>query len=129
MHRKLAAVLVSLAILLVVAGTAYAAYLFLTTSGTLDVSEAIAITPPAFTLTAMPGETVSQQFTVSNAASAPLTVSLAETVVPSPTDVTITLPRNITVPATGSVVVDMVIEVATDAAPGTYTISINWSRE
>ncbi len=120
-------------LVLLLATTALAAFLVISISGTLTVTEAISVTPESFTATLYPNETHVETFTVSNAGSVDIDVTPAVTITPAGTDITTSFlglsQDTLTVPGSGSATFDLELVVAADADPSvSYTISVDIAR-
>ncbi len=87
--RHLPKPILVLLILLLLSGTAYAAYLITTITGEVKVEEAITVKPVSFTMTLYPGESKSQEIELTNDSSVDIAVSLEVTASPGGLMVTV----------------------------------------
>lgn len=122
--------LVTTLILILAAGGVYA-YKALTAEVTLTVEECLSfVGDSTFTVSLYPLESETVEITVANASSFDLDVDLLSTIIPDPgaKGLTVTIPKTITVPATGQEVVSVVIEAGKSAEPIAYAITIDFER-
>jgi len=122
-----------LSVLLVTAllcGVVYA-YRALTSIGQVEVQEALSfVGESTFDVSLFPQESQSAQLTIANASSVAMDVDLLSEVIPDPgaKGLTVDIPAKITVPATGQIVVDIVITAGKSAEPQVYSVSIFFDR-
>lgn len=122
-----------LSVLLVTAllcGVVYA-YRALTSIGQVEVQEALSfVGESTFDVSLFPQESQSAQLTIANASSVAMDVDLLSEVIPDPgaKGLTVDIPAKITVPATGQIVVDIVITAGKSAEPQLYSVSIFFDR-
>ncbi len=107
---------------------AFAAYTILTMTGQVTVQESITVTPTTFTASMYPGESYTQSLTLSNASSVAVDVSFTSSISPVTTEVTLTAPNKVTVPATGSATAQVSVVASKSAAPGAYVVSVGVAR-
>ena len=120
---------VTLLVIAVVGGAAYA-YKILTVTGEVTVKEAISVVgDTTFSFSLYPQESASKQFTLANASSINLDVSLNYTCIPDPgNNISVTLPNKVSVPATGQANFTVQATASKSAEPKGYSISISIER-
>ena len=121
--------LVTVLVIAVVGGAAYA-YKILTITGEVTVKEAISVVgDTTFSFSLYPQESASKQFTLANASSISLDVSLNYTCTPAPgNNISVTLPNKVSVPATGQANFTVQVTASKSAEPKSYSISIDIER-
>lgn len=115
-------------ILTVVAlSSVYALHVWWTINISVSVTEPLSISPTADqALDLYPGESQDIVYTISNAASVDIPVTLQ---VNAPTEVDVsTSPNNIVAPAGGSIDVTVTVSLSKSVAPGNYAISVDCQR-
>lgn len=123
--RHLPKPILVLLILLLLSGTAYAAYLITTITGEVKVEEAITVSPVSFTMTLYPGESKSQEIELTNASSVAIAVSLNVTVTGG---LDVIVPDSITVKKDKTETFEIEVRAPLDIEPGTYTIKVEVRR-
>lgn len=105
------------------------AYTVLTVQGTVNVDEAISVTPNPFTVPLFPNETFVQTIQLSNAGSEDILVFLSSTVSgPTKTKLTVTHSSQENVAGNGIVSVDVTVVADADIEPGAYLIALDVER-
>ncbi len=127
-HRIFGIPLLTALIVVALPLVAFAAYTILTMTGQVTVQESITVTPTMFTASMYPGESYTQALTLSNASSVAVDVSFTSIISPVTTEVTLTAPNKVTVPATGSATAQVSVVASKSAAPGAYSVSIGLTR-
>lgn len=113
---------------------AAAAYTIVTMLGTYTVTEPIGVSPSSWNIGSpgsefYAGETNITPVTLTNSGTQDIDITMIETITgPSPLELTVTFPKNITVSGGGSAVVNVSVEATQSIVPGEYTISVATSR-
>jgi len=121
--------LVTVILLTMVAGGAYA-YTALTATVEVTVIECLTwVGDSSFTVQMYPQEEVAQQFTLANASSLDMQVDILSTVTPDPgSDITVTVPKSVTIPASGQQTFDITVSASKQAPPVAFTVSLSVDR-
>ena len=111
--------------LMAIAGGAYA-YTVLHVTVDVEVQEPITLVgPDTVQVSLYPQESRTVTFTLANASGIGMQVDILITVIPDPgSDLTITVPNKVTVPALGQIPFDVVVEAKKSAAPVNYVITV-----
>ncbi len=123
-------ILVTMLFLMLTAGGVYA-YIALTATGQITVQECLSfVGGNTFSLTIYPQQTKTAQVTIANASPINMEVDLSYIVVPDPgtKGLTVTIPKKITVPASGQLAVTITVSASKSVEPGVYDVSINFVR-
>ena len=121
-------ILATLLLLLIVGAGAYA-YVALTSTGEVTIDECLSfVGSNTFSVSMYPQGTEVVQLTIANASPDDIAIDLISTITPELKGITIDIPKKLTVPAVGQVVVDITISAGKSAAPQTYVISIEVDR-
>lgn len=123
-------VLVTILILAIIGGGVYA-YVALTATGDVTVVEALSwVGSNTFSVNLYPQESVIESLTLANASSVDLTVDFISVVTPDPgpKGLTVSVPNNLNVPATGQASFDITITAGKSAEPQAYTVEIQVDR-
>jgi len=99
----------------------------------LTVGEPLSVSPETVTLSLYAGESDTETYTISNAASVTINVVVIASVTAFPTggsaaDVTLNYPSNQAVDAFSDATFDLEISIAQGAVAGSYTIEVTVSR-
>lgn len=118
-------------LILFLVGGGTGAYVALTATGDIGLDECLSfVGDSTFSVTLYPQESVTESLTVANASSFDMVADLLSTVIPDPgpKGITVDIPPNITVPATGEITFDITITADKKAEPGTYDVTIQVDR-
>ena len=132
--RVLGIPILALVVILMVPLAIAMAYTIVTIIGTYQVTEPVTVSPSSWTVGApgnlfYAGETSTKNVTLSNAASVPIEVDLAETITgPTPDKLTVTFTKKLIVPATGTLIATVIIQASKSITPGEYIVSISVVR-
>ena len=107
---------------------ALAAYTILTITGNVTVKEPVTVSPATFEAEFYAGETYTKALTLTNSSSVAMDVSFTSSISPVTTEVSLTAPNKVTVPATGSATAQVSVIASKSAAPGAYVVSIGLTR-
>jgi len=121
-------ILVTVLILLLAGGGVWA-YKALTSTGEVTIDECLSfVGSNTFSVSMYPQGAEVVQLTIANASPDDIAIDLISTITPELKGITIDIPKKLTVPAEGQVVVDITISASKSAAPQTYVISIEVDR-
>ena len=121
-------ILVTVLILLLAGGGVWA-YKALTSTGEVTIDECLSfIGSNTFSVSMYPQGTEVVNLTIANASPDDIDIDLISEIIPDLKGITIDIPKKLTVPAEGQVVVDITISAGKSAAPQTYVISIEVDR-
>lgn len=131
MGNKLLRALLSVLLVSAVLYGAVYAYVALTSTGEVTVREPLSwVGSNTFSVSLYPQESVSATLTLANASSSSLSVDFITTVTPNPGSkgMSISVPNNLTVPATGQASFVVTVTAGKSAEPGTYSVTIEVDR-
>lgn len=104
-------------------------YSIMTINGTATGVEGIEADKLSFSLSFYPNETKTEVITFTNLGSADIDIDLDELVSgPDPRTITVTVPKNLTVPANGTNTADIEMTAKNNLEPGEYNIDIAVTR-
>jgi len=119
------------ALILVVVGGGVWAYTALTASIEVTVEECLSfVGSSTFSVSLYPQESETVSLTIANASSVDMDIDLVSNITPDPRakGLTVDIPNKITVPASGQVVVDIVMTAGKSVEPGAYSITMEIVR-
>ncbi len=120
--------LVTIAAVAVVAGGVLA-YQALTGTGTVTVKENLSwVGSNTFTVNLYPQESVVETLTLANASGVAMDIDVTSEVLPAPDGITVTIPKNLTIPANGQLPFNIEIATSKSAVPQAYTITFGIVR-
>ncbi len=118
-------------IFLLLVGIGALAFVAITATGDITVEENLSfVGESTFSVALYPQESETAQLTIANASTIAMIVDLLATIIPDPGNkgLSVEVPNNVTVPASGQVTVDIVITAGKSAEAGVYSITIEIDR-
>ena len=129
MKRNFVRWLLGTLVLLLIVGLGAAAYVALTSTGEVTIDECLSfVGDNTFSVSMYPQGEEIVQLTIANASPDDIGIDLISEIIPDLKGITIDIPKNLTVPAVGQVVVDIAISASKSASPETYSITIQVDR-
>jgi len=129
MKRNFVRWLLGTLVLLLIIGVGAAAYVALTSTGEVTIDECLSfVGDNIFSVSMYPQGEEIVQLIIANASPDDIAIDLISEIIPDLKGITIDIPKNLTVPAEGQVIVDITISAGKSASPETYSITIQVDR-
>jgi len=129
MKRNFVRWLLGTLVLLLIIGVGAYAYVALTSTGEVTIDECLSfVGSNTFSVSMYPQGSEVVQLTIANASPDDIDIDLISEIIPALKGIIIDIPKKLTVPAVGQIVVDITISASKSASPETYSITIQVDR-